>query len=136
MRKNFLIAFILCTIVTLVSCESYDGDWDPMEWKTSVKVHKNKKGEKSIVVPPEGGTFVFHCKNYECFWIGNILVNGEGVFNHEGDFHTCQGDWGSVECKMNKLTVKVSPATTKNNDVIGVSITAGDIWDFFQFERK
>ena len=135
-QKILFITIFMGTLFSLVSCESLDGKWDPMKWKTSVKVQKDKNKNKYINVPAEGGTYLFHCKNYRDFWINGIVVNGRDVFNHMDDFKTCNGDWGSVECKSNILTVIISPKSREESDTIEVGVTAGDIFDGFIFKRE
>ncbi len=136
--KKIFFTFFICTLFSLLSCESStpDGLWDPMRWKTSVQINKDRNKCKYINVPAEGGTYVFHCKNYSDFWISDIGVNGRDVFNHMDDFKTCKGDWGSVECKSNILTVIISPKYIEKSDTIIVGVTAGDIFDSFLFKRE
>ena len=124
----------MCILFSLASCNSLDGKWNPMKWKTSVKVQKDKN--KYINVPAEGGTYLFHCKNYSDFWISDIVVNGRDVINHMDDFKTYKGDWGSVECKSNILTIIISSKSREKSDTIEVGVTAGDIFDYFVFKRK
>ena len=138
-QKILFITFLMGILFSLASCESTlpDGLWDPMKWKTSVKVQKDKNKNKYINVPTEGGTYVFHCKNYSNFWISGIDIKGKEVFDQNSDdFKTCKGDWGSVECKSNILTVIVSPKSKEDCDTIKVGVTAGDIFDSFVFRRQ
>ena len=45
-----------------LSCESRDGDWPPMKWKSDGVSHINKTKD-NIEVSQAGNSYMFTCKN-------------------------------------------------------------------------
>lgn len=90
-------------IITLVSCDKEDGDWDSMFWKAEVPVVKS--GD-IYEVPTRGTTFTFRCLNYSRPWIQQA-ESGEKlpkvVERHyypereNNDYQTITADWFKAE---------------------------------------
>ena len=139
MKKATLLLIILLTAVAgLVSCgDEPDGKWDKMKWKSLSGLTK----ENGVyIVPADGGTYAFECKNYSSPWLSGILADGEPVFYPSGeqdDFHSYTGDWFSVLCDHATVTVTIQPldgSTTSRS--LNVGITAGDIFDSIDFVQR
>lgn len=75
MEDNFLylLPLLILSMLVNVSCESRDGDWESMKWKTDAKMNK----ERIINVPVSGGTYVFTCKNYSRFWLSVVIEDNK-----------------------------------------------------------
>lgn len=116
--------------ISSCTCTSKEGEWDPMKWKTDVKMTK----DHSISVPSEGGTYLFSCKNYSGIWLSGVNVNEER--QEIIDFHKSEGDWGHVFCEQNTLSVTILPNHTGKLRIISVGPTAGDIFDYFTFKQE
>lgn len=131
--KDFLgMLFVVFVIVTgLAACSDDDGDWEPMKWKTEVKMGK----EHSISVPVEGGTYRFTCTNYGRFWFSSIYEEGRYVEPGFYDVERIVGEWSWAEVKENVMTVIISPNDTGNQRSVEIGTTAGDIFDSFTFNQ-
>lgn len=64
MKRILLIFAVAC--FALVSCkeEMQDGDWPPMEWENVTYATKTINNNSHYIVPKEGGSYTFVCKNY------------------------------------------------------------------------
>ena len=107
MKRRLWLLLLLVIPLFISSCSKEDGDWDPMKWQTEVK----KSSDGNIHVSPNGGTFVFYCKNYSSFWL-------------------------TAKCEGNKLTVTIEPTTSNGFRFIKLEIEAGDVFDEFNFRQS
>lgn len=133
--KDFLGILLLAffSVAGLSACsDKYGdcGDWEPMTWKTEVKM-----GKGSISVPAEGGTYEFTCTNYGKFWFSSVQEDGKYVEPGYYDAIRIVGKWSWAEVKENVMTVIISPNTTDNRRSVVIVTTAGDIFDYFTFNQ-
>lgn len=127
--KVLLIAVF--AVAGMAACsEELDGGWDPMEWSAEGGVGK----DGSISVPAAGGTYTFACKNYGGIWLSDIRVGGE-LLEYDGFYHA-QGKWISIDTDKNILTVTISPNDSGEARTATVGVTAGDIFDYFDFKQN
>jgi len=153
--------FILLVTTALASCDNgvlneKDGDWDPMQWKANTYqlTTDSETGGKAYSVPAEGCTFVFHCRNYKGIWMSTHRFehNGEVWYSYEdkhrngshGDDHHGEnlgdddeychyrGEWCDIQAQGDSLCVCFS-ANGEYVRKTSVCVTAGDIFDTFQF---
>lgn len=132
MKKNhlYLLSVLILSILVFASCESKDGDWDAMKWKTDVKIDKGK-----VTVPVNGGTYVFKCKNYGSFWLSTVSEDDKEVSIDNQKGGNAIGEWSSVNIEKNVMTVIISPNDSDHNRLLKVSPTAGDIFSHFSFNQ-
>ena len=74
MRRKIWLLLLLIIPLFLSSCTEEDGKWEPMKWRSEVK----KSSNGYYQVSPDGGTFVFQCKNYSLFWPIEVKESEEG----------------------------------------------------------
>lgn len=134
MKKRFLyLPFSLIVSIFIFSfCESRDGDWEPMKWKTDAKMDK----ERVIHVPVDGGTYVFKCKNYNNFWLSNVLEDDKDVSIDNKEWRYAIGEWSNVAIEKSVMTVTVSPNDDNRSRLLKVTPTAGDIFTYFLFNQE
>ncbi len=121
-----LLILLLVALLGVTSCGSDEpeGKWDKMKW-TNVNDLKNVQGV--YILPEEGGTFTFLCRNYEKPWFSMAV-------GHENEF---SGEWYSAKFEGNKLivTVEALPQAVEMRD-FSLQVTAGDIFDTFLFRQQ
>jgi len=131
-------AVALLVAATFAGCTEYDGDWDPMKWSTEVKASK----DGSVDVPKSGGAYVFKCTNYGGFWLSSAAEEAEGksaTFYADSDGNTWQDittSWAKVKAEDGVLTVTIEPNTSETERQLNVCVTAGDIFDYFDFKQQ
>lgn len=134
MKKIVLLASLIGAL-SFTSCSDDDGDWTPMKWKTSVI--KEKDG--SIIVPSQGGSYIFVCTNYKSPWTSSIGEYVNGKIEYAGQMYNDSKDivtsYLTAQWKDNTLTVTVTPNTTGKERTMIVTATAGDIFDTFTFKQ-
>lgn len=137
MKKNILLkllpAFLLC-LAGLMACDN-DGDWDPMKWKTEVKM-KKVDGYNTISVPAEGGTYRFKCTNYPNLWFCDLKEDEGDIISSTMDVHQIHGEWATVGIDGVELTVSVSPNDGQKPRTAIVVVNTGDIWCHFKFNQR
>lgn len=130
MTVLFTSMFIRCDDV-------FVGDWDEMKWLTDVKT----ASDGYVEVPAEGGTYVFTCKNYSGFWLSDatevVGTSKQIYYPREGgnDVFNIETSWATISSADAKLTVSIEPNTTANSRQLNVVVTAGDIFDYFNFRQ-
>ncbi len=149
MKKIICLVFAL---LLLSACEfsRLDGDWDEMEWKkTSYQTIKDDYyGFSSMYyhVPAEGGTYVFHCKNYKGIWLNDceFVQDGESSHSYDDreyyadgitDYNHYENKWCSVAAEGDSLKVVFQPNEEGVRKAM-VTVTAGDIFDLFRFRQE
>ena len=129
--------FILLTVALLgfTSCgDELDGKWEKMKW---TNVNNLMKVQGSYLIPEEGGTFRFQCRNYGRIWIDSYTVDGVPyVFNSESPLET--GDlWFSVIILDNNITITAMPLPESvESRYFNLVMTAGDIFDTLTFKQQ
>lgn len=136
MRTKLLLAIIAVLFAaTYASCSDDDGDWPPMRWKTDVKTSDGG----FVVVPAEGGTYVFTCTNYSGLWIDYASETTDGKtknFYEESGNSTINVTWATIKLAEGKLTVTIAPNEAATSRTLCVSTTAGDIFATFKFTQQ
>lgn len=134
MKTLFLL---LMTSLMLFSCESKDGDWDPMIWKSN-DVSKINKNKSNIEVSQAGKSYVFTCENYKYFWVYAILENGKQMGNDQQfiDSQKYEDSCISISIEENRMNVTVFPNEGYQIRNISIGVTAGDIFDSFIFKQR
>lgn len=139
-KENFGIKtlFLLFLInIMLFSCESRDGDWDPMIWESN-DISNINKNKNNIDVPQAGKSYVFTCKNYKSFWVYAIRENGKQLEDVQLfiDSPQYEDSYLSISIDKNKIHVTVFPNEGDQIRNISIGVTAGDIFDSFDFKQK
>lgn len=144
MKRIVCAAMLVC--LTITACvpflfhEACDGLWEPMEWSHPRYETVKMDGEKYYLVPVEGGSFGFRCKNYRGPWLGThkFIVRGETTYSYqdedraEDSFSHYENDWCRVTAEGDSIKVWFDAnKSTVRRAIIGV--TAGDIFDEFKF---
>ncbi|MCD8387065.1 MAG: hypothetical protein LUD17_09280 [Bacteroidales bacterium] len=136
---NFVVMMLsLCIMTVTASCgDDPEGKWDPMKWKATSAVEKS---DGSYMVGPEGGEYTFECKNYAGFWFskavvkaGSTLANYYPEFNDSGNGLTLDASWAHFTSQSNQLTVTIDLNDGTDTRQVAVTVTAGDVFDTFQF---
>lgn len=134
-KDFFRMMFTTLLVVTgLTACggtdepEILDGIWPPMEWSAEV--------EKNITVPAEGGTYLFTCTNYDSFWIAELEEDGQHTERDYDDFQHIQGAWLGAGVEENVMTVTIAPNTGESQRTARLTVTSGDIFDYFTFNQE
>jgi len=121
-----LLILLIVALLGVASCGSDEpeGKWDKMKW-TNVNDLKNVQGV--YILPEEGGSFTFLCRNYDRPWFSMAV-------GHETDF---SGEWYSAKFEGNKMivTVEALPQNVEMRD-FSLQVTAGDIFDTFLFRQQ
>ena len=138
--KHWAALLVMCaTIFTFFSCDKDDGDWDPMVWKAEVPVVKS--GD-SYEVSDRGETIVFSCRNYSKPWLAVVMSGETQVFPERifqdieiNDRHKVTTDWFTVEIVGNKLIISFGPNKESWEQLLNLTVTAGDIFYTFNFRQ-
>lgn len=126
----------LCLIIytiAFLSCNSEDGDWEPMEWKSDASAYLKKD---HIAVPESGGVYTLHCKNYATFWLSSVFEDGVQIELDSTARSAAKGMWSSVEIRKNAMIVVISPNDGNPSRCLSVTPTAGDVFSSFIFNQK
>ena len=139
MKKRLWLLLLLVIPLFISSCSKEDGDWDPMKWQTEVK----KSSDGNIHVSPNGGTFVFYCKNYSSFWLTEVTESEPGgtekhfypEYNDRENFSIKEAAFASYLILI-EFTVTIEPTTSNGFRFIKLEIEAGDVFDEFNFRQS
>ena len=131
-----LCVLVIAILIGLTSCsfEEPEGKWDKMKWKN---IDNLSKVNNIYVIPEEGGTFTFECKNYTP-WLADVIVNGEhqDLLTHENR-KAYKNDWFEVKITDKNVVFTFDeieePMTARGVEVVA---TAGDIFDTFHFQQE
>lgn len=137
LMKNTLLSLLLLAALsgTATSCSDNDGDWTPMKWHTTVVQEKNGM----VLVPVEGGTYVFACTNYSEPWMSDLRVETNGqetIYHPEADFHSVSASGLEAQWEGAVLTITVAPCTTQASRNFQLTVTAGNIFHTFRFSQQ
>lgn len=155
-RLSAAVMALMPVLLLLVasSCkDDHDGDWDPMEWKVTNDAPDNivKSSDNNMWSISSGkeSTISFTCTNYDNPWLSGIELNNsynQGTywnpnFDDPATRNKFSTNWCTVKIKQNQLIVRFADNITPtpgyiDTDTIKVVVTAGDIFDYFQFIRK
>lgn len=152
MKTMRRLLFALLAVLAICSCDNtpMDGDWPPMKWdKTNYQIVK-EDNSSYYLVPAEGGTFTFHCKNYNGFWIGDGRFEYDGQVwhlcevyeenannpNFERDWHHFAYNWIEVTAKKDAVLEVVFQPNDGAERKADITVTAGDIFYTFAFKQS
>ena len=133
--KIWRIAFAMLAAISLASCSSEDGDWDPMVWKAEVPVQTT---DKVYNVSEDGETIIFSCLNYSKPWFSKAEVDGEPIlppYMDEIGYGLIYGENFRAEIHGNKLSIEFKPNKTAQTTNTSITVTAGDIFYTFRFKQ-
>ena len=133
--KIWRIAFAMLAAISLASCSSEDGDWDPMVWKAEVPVQTT---DKVYNVSEDGETIIFSCLNYSKPWFSEAEVDGEPIlppYMDEIGYGLIYGENFRAEIHGNKLSIEFKPNKTAQTTNTSITVTAGDIFYTFRFKQ-
>ena len=134
LSKIFILVFI--TLLGFSSCGSDepDGKWDKMKW-TNVNNLMNVNGV--YLLPEEGGSYTFTCRNYNTIWISSVTVDGVQYALDNDSRLAFNGEWCTLKVEGNKLiiTAQTMPGSLETRN-IDVTMTAGDIFDTINFSQR
>ena len=146
MKKLLLFLFAMLTIC---SCDVIDDDgrWERMKWEKTDYPTVKVGNTEYINVPVEGGTYIFHCINYQGFWLSDMWFEKDGTQWHsydehhddpdyERDFEHYFSEWIDVKAKRDGVLEVVFQPNTGAERKAGVGVTAGDIFDTFSFVQS
>lgn len=137
---KFLSKFSFLLIAVLLgfaSCgDEPHGKWAKMKWNN---VDNLSKTNNIYVIPEEGGSFTFECKNYTP-WIAEVVINTElqDISSQEDwNWKEYRNDWFEVKITDKKVIFSFDeikePMTGRTAEVV---MTAGDIFDTFIFQQQ
>ena len=133
--KIWRIAFAMLAAISLASCSSEDGDWDPMVWKAEVPVQTT---DKVYNVSEDGETIIFSCLNYSKPWFAGAEVDGEPILPplmDEIGYGLIYGENFRAEIHGNKLSIEFKPNKKAQATNTSITVTAGDIFYTFRFKQ-
>lgn len=120
--------------LVFVSCSSYDGDEDPMKWRTDAQI--NRESYYSVVnLPATGADYSFTCTNYRGFHIERCKVNGASIGDVEG-LDKIEGIWYTIEKKDNSFRIVVQSNKTENTREISFDAWSGNASTLFLFRQS
>lgn len=132
--------YLIVALLAFSSCgEEPDGKWDKMEW---ISVDNLAQVNNIYVIPEEGGTFTFECKNYTP-WLSRVYVNNEPKPIVREDLQEkwkkcIIDDWFEIEIVDKKMIIffdRIDDYYLTERKVT-VEVTAGDIFDTFIFQQQ
>ncbi len=141
MTKFLKILLLACVAaLSLSSCEKEelrDGDWEAMKW---INPSELVQQDKVFIVPADGGSYTFECKNYHP-WISDVIegkdYTGQLFSPDNEDFHHLKGAWWEVKIDKKLVTITFSPLDSETDARdLTVDLTAGDIFDHLRFSQK
>ena len=133
--KIWRIAFAMLAAISLASCSSEDGDWDPMVWKAEVPIQTT---DKVYNVSGDGETITFSCLNYSKPWFAGAEVDGEPILPplmDEIGYGLIYGENFRAEIHGNKLSIEFKPNKKAQATNTSITVTAGDIFYTFRFKQ-
>ena len=134
LSKIFILVFIALLGLSSCGSDEPEGKWDKMKW-TNVNNLMNVNGV--YLLPEEGGTYTFLCRNYEHPWFNSFLVDGVQQNPDNENRMEFHGEWCTLIFEGNKLTITAQPlpASLEVRN-IDVRVTAGDIFDSLNFSQR
>ena len=128
---------MIAVLLGFSSCgDEPDGKWSKMKWNN---VDNLTKTNNIYVIPEEGGSFTFECKNYTP-WIADVVINTERqdiLSQDDWKWKEYRNDWFEVKITDKKVIFSFDeikePMTGRTAEVV---VTAGDIFDTFIFQQQ
>lgn len=133
LSRIFILLFVLLGVSSCGSDEP-DGNWEKMKW-TNVNNLMNVNGV--YLLPEEGGTCTFLCRNYANPWIESVTVDGVNQMLNNGNSMEFHGEWCTIKFEGNKLIITTQPLPgSLESRNVDVHVTAGDIFDTLNFRQQ
>lgn len=128
---------LIAVLLGFSSCDNEQpiGIWSPMKWNN---VDNLTKTNNIYVIPAEGGSFTFECKNYAP-WLSDVIINTERqkmVLQENWNRKEYKNEWFEVKIIDKKVIFtfdKIEKPMTERT--VEVEVTAGDIYDDFVFKQ-
>ena len=133
--RNILV--VMAAMLSFASCDSSeeDGDCDSMIWVAEGQVQQT---DGIYLVPTDGGTTTFTCRNYSAPWLDNAKSGTNYYYppREENRYHTITADWFKAEIVGNKLSVTFDSNGSDQARPLVLIVTAGDIFHTFMFQQS
>ena len=143
-----LICMCTCAFL-LISCDKEEsdslGNWTPVKWDETEYELIKEDGNDYFSVPCDGGSFQFHCKNYDMitFLAGEVKREGETSLHLSFDeeksigkyFIIAENDICDVVVEGSDVSVSIKP----NDDItrlVDIEIGYGDVRSFLRFRQE
>ena len=126
---------LIAVLLGFSSCgDEPDGKWDKMKWDN---VDNLAKVNGIYVIPAEGGTFTFECKNYTP-WLSSVIINTEYQdIISQGNRKEYKNDWFEVKIVDKQVIFTFDDIEESSaGRTVEVEVTAGDIFDTFLFKQE
>ena len=149
-QHYFQSIFCLCVCAfLLVSCHNEEsdslGNWKPIKWEETDYEQIKEDGNDYFSVSSDGGSFQFHCKNYDIitFLVGEVKQEGEASLHIPFDeeksigkyFKIAENDIFDVVVEGGDVSVTIKP----NNGTVrfvDIEIAYGDVRSFLRFKQR
>ncbi len=143
-----LVCLSVCAFL-LISCHKEESDslgiWTPVIWEDTDYEQVQEDGNDYFSVPSDGGSFQFHCKNYDIitFLAGEVKQEGETLLHIPFDeeksigkyFKIAENDICDVVVEGSDVSVSIKP-----NDgtvrFVDIDIAYGDVRSFLRFKQN
>lgn len=139
MKRIFYHAALLLAVSFLsnaCSTEGRDGDWNSMEWKTTVLFDRNDE----VRIPRGGGVYRMECTNYAQFWIYALIENDvlyrDGYPDALNSPVHITGKWSEAYIEKNAVTVKIAPNESGKQRRLELGLEVGDTFSRFKFIQR
>lgn len=138
MKQLYFAIISVFFSIAFSSCDSKDGDWDPIEVTIDGKYIK----KNTIDVPTEGGTYVMTSRNYGVPWLVNIMMDGKFLWDYDDIRHDYAEkgltfDWLHLETSQQKgYTITFQANTTTTDRTAQFKLECGDAFGSFIFVQK
>ena len=134
MKQILRISILLLVVLAgVASCgkDEPDGKWDDMKWNVPSALTK----ENGVyIVPANGGTYTFECKNYTP-WIDHCESNFYDMVVSSTTY--AYSEWFEVIVEGKNVIITFQPLEDDTEArQLTVVVTAGDIFDSFKFTQR
>ena len=127
MKSTFLHGLLsVLLLVCFTGCKEdmIDGKLSPLTWEECSGIELGE-WSASVNVPAEGASYLLVCTNpwpNYGIWLSSVSVDEQFVTLDEEQF-MAEGEWGSVVCEEEKLSMTIAPNHTGKVRVIEVKPT-------------
>lgn len=133
MKLIFRVSILLVVLAGVASCvkDEPDGKWDNMKWNEPSALTKENG---AYIVPANGGTYIFECKNYTP-WIDHCESGFYDMLVSSSTY--VYSEWFEVIVEGKNVIITFQPLEDETGArQLTVVITAGDIFDTFRFTQR
>lgn len=136
---KMIIWAIMSAFLFFAACDEPDGKWEAMKWSHPKYETVKVEGTNYFVVPVEGGSYGFRCKNYKP-WLADHMFEANGDVWHsyrdyeknDDYYNHYDNGWCRVDVNKDSVKVQFEPNTGFERKAL-IGVTAGDIFDRFYF---